>query len=226
MDPSEALRGFLEALGVSRGELPASLDGQAAMYRTLLSGRRVLVVLDNARDSGQGALAAPRDDHLPGHRHQPPPAVRPGGGWRPAASSRAHASHRGEDVPDPPSGRGPGFVRAISGQGDHCPVRRAAACPGHRGRQGGAAPSVLAAHARGGAARSAQHDGRRNLRYRCPRGLLVRYSMHSIRPRRGCSGCLACIRARTSAPRPPRHERPRRGGCTTAGGDGRRGASA
>jgi len=48
-----AIRGFLEALGVPADRLPASLDGQAALYRTLLTGRRMLVVLDNASDEGQ-----------------------------------------------------------------------------------------------------------------------------------------------------------------------------
>ena len=53
MEPAEALRGILESLGVPGQRLPASLDAQAAMYRSLLSGRRVLVVLDNARDTRQ-----------------------------------------------------------------------------------------------------------------------------------------------------------------------------
>jgi DNA-binding SARP family transcriptional activator/tetratricopeptide (TPR) repeat protein len=53
MDPAEALRGFCESLGVPREHLPAGLDAQAGLYRSLLSGRRVLVVLDNARDTRQ-----------------------------------------------------------------------------------------------------------------------------------------------------------------------------
>ena len=53
MDPGEAIRGFLEALGVPAQRVPASLQAQAGLYRSLLDGRRVLVVLDNARSAEQ-----------------------------------------------------------------------------------------------------------------------------------------------------------------------------
>jgi len=53
MEPAEAMRALLESLGVPSQRLPATLDAQAAMYRSLLSGKRVLVVLDNARDTRQ-----------------------------------------------------------------------------------------------------------------------------------------------------------------------------
>jgi DNA-binding SARP family transcriptional activator/tetratricopeptide (TPR) repeat protein len=49
----EAIRGFLDAFGVPAERIPKSLAAQAALYRTLLAQRRVLVVLDNARDSEQ-----------------------------------------------------------------------------------------------------------------------------------------------------------------------------
>ncbi len=51
--PVEVLNGFLQALGVPAEQVPADPEQAAAMYRTLLSGRDVLVVLDNARSAEQ-----------------------------------------------------------------------------------------------------------------------------------------------------------------------------
>jgi tetratricopeptide (TPR) repeat protein len=53
MSASEAVRALLEALDVAPQRIPASLDGQVGLYRSLLVGRRMLIVLDNARDAGQ-----------------------------------------------------------------------------------------------------------------------------------------------------------------------------
>ena len=51
--PAEALRGFLDALDAPQDRIPTGLTGQTGLYRSLLTGRRVLVVLDNARDAEQ-----------------------------------------------------------------------------------------------------------------------------------------------------------------------------
>jgi DNA-binding SARP family transcriptional activator/Tfp pilus assembly protein PilF len=53
LDPAEAVRGFLDAFGVAPQQIPASAEAQAALYRSLLAGRRVLVLLDNAADEEQ-----------------------------------------------------------------------------------------------------------------------------------------------------------------------------
>jgi len=51
--PGEVLARFLRDLGVSGDKLPTRDDERAALYRTTLTGRRVLIVLDNAKDAAQ-----------------------------------------------------------------------------------------------------------------------------------------------------------------------------
>ncbi|MFI8423451.1 AfsR/SARP family transcriptional regulator [Streptomyces sp. NPDC085479] len=51
--PVEVLGRFLRALGIPGQLIPESLDERAEMYRTRLSTRRVLVVLDDAAGEGQ-----------------------------------------------------------------------------------------------------------------------------------------------------------------------------
>jgi DNA-binding SARP family transcriptional activator/tetratricopeptide (TPR) repeat protein len=51
--PGGVLARFLRDLGVEGDKVPAVDEERAAAYRTRLTGRRVLIVLDNARDTGQ-----------------------------------------------------------------------------------------------------------------------------------------------------------------------------
>ena len=53
VSPGEAIRGFLAALGVPPARFPSGLAAQAGLYRSVLAGRRMLILLDNARDEQQ-----------------------------------------------------------------------------------------------------------------------------------------------------------------------------
>ena len=51
--PAQAIRGFLDALGVPPERIPASPDAQAGLYRSMMADKRMLIVLDNASDEQQ-----------------------------------------------------------------------------------------------------------------------------------------------------------------------------
>ncbi|HEX6470718.1 MAG TPA: helix-turn-helix domain-containing protein [Streptosporangiaceae bacterium] len=51
--PPEVLSRILRDLGTPVGEVPSDADERAGRYQSLLTGRRVLLVLDDARDAGQ-----------------------------------------------------------------------------------------------------------------------------------------------------------------------------
>ena len=53
MRAADALAGFMRALGVPSQDIPPGLEERAARYRSLLAGRRMLVLLDNAGEVEQ-----------------------------------------------------------------------------------------------------------------------------------------------------------------------------
>lgn len=61
LSPVEALQLLLEGLGVAPDQVPTGAPGRAVMYRSLLSGRRMLIVLDNAAETTQVEPLLPGD---------------------------------------------------------------------------------------------------------------------------------------------------------------------
>ncbi len=57
--PEDVLADFLRALGLSAREIPSGVHERTARLRSALSGRRVLILLDDATDSGQVAPLMP-----------------------------------------------------------------------------------------------------------------------------------------------------------------------
>ncbi|WP_433261049.1 BTAD domain-containing putative transcriptional regulator [Actinosynnema sp. CS-041913] len=53
LDPTVAVRGFLDALDVDPARIPADPQAQTALYRSLVADKRMLIVLDNAATTDQ-----------------------------------------------------------------------------------------------------------------------------------------------------------------------------
>jgi DNA-binding SARP family transcriptional activator len=61
--PAEVIRGFLDSLGVAPERIPAIPDALAGMYRSLVADKRMLIMLDNARDERQVRPLLPASPH-------------------------------------------------------------------------------------------------------------------------------------------------------------------
>lgn len=53
MSAADALAGFLRSLGVPGQDIPSEMEQRTVRYRSLLAGRQMLIVLDNAREAEQ-----------------------------------------------------------------------------------------------------------------------------------------------------------------------------
>ncbi|WP_240522152.1 ATP-binding protein [Amycolatopsis vastitatis] len=62
MDPDVAVRGFLDSLGVEPNRVPADPHARTALFRSLVAGKRLLIVLDNATGTGQVVPLLPGGD--------------------------------------------------------------------------------------------------------------------------------------------------------------------
>jgi tetratricopeptide (TPR) repeat protein len=53
VEPAVAVRGFLDSLGLAPDSVPSDPETQVALYRSMVADKRMLILLDNARDSSQ-----------------------------------------------------------------------------------------------------------------------------------------------------------------------------
>lgn len=61
LEPPDVLRGFLHAVGQPSARVPLRAQAAVGQYRSLLAGRRMLILLDNARDPEQVRPLLPGD---------------------------------------------------------------------------------------------------------------------------------------------------------------------
>lgn len=59
MSLNTAVRGFIDAFGIPADRIPVDLGAQLGLYRSLVAGRRMLILLDNARDAAHAAPLLP-----------------------------------------------------------------------------------------------------------------------------------------------------------------------
>ncbi len=146
LSPAEAVRGFLDALDVPTQRMPVTVEAQSGLYRSLLADRRILVVLDNARDAVQVRPLLPG---APGcavvvtSRNQLT-GLATADGADPLTLELLSAAEA-LAAPAATSGRGPPRGGAGGGRRGGGGVFRAAAGPGRRGGTRPDEPDVLAA---------------------------------------------------------------------------------
>ncbi len=61
VSPASVVHAFLEALDIPARRIPGSAEAQAGLYRSVLAGKQILIVLDNARDAEQVRPLLPGD---------------------------------------------------------------------------------------------------------------------------------------------------------------------
>ena len=208
MPAADALAGFLRALGVPGQDIPAEEDERAARYRSLLAGRRMLVVLDNAGDRWSRS-----------GRCCPAPGLR-GGGDQPRRAGRAGGPGRRRarlDLDLLPPADAVGLLRALIGARVDADPGAAAALAAQCCRLplalrvaaelAAARPAVPLAEPGRRAGRSAAAAGparrRRGPAHRGAGGVLLVLPAPGRPTPPARSGCWACTPAPTSTATPP-----------------------
>ena len=207
-DPADVLRGFLDAFGVHPERIPHDTESLAALYRSVLAGRKMLVLLDNAADVAQVRPLLPASPEclviVTSRRELSALAAREGALL---VQLDVLSAAGGQRTAGRAAGRGAGGRRAVGGDRAGDAVRAAAAgAVGHR--RAGRRRAPAAAGGAGGGADRARRAARRARRggsggERADRALAV-LPAPAGRRRRGCSGCSGSIRDPTSAPPRPR----------------------